>query len=77
MSSVLDEKRRVVLPKEVVEELGLAEGTAVAFEKGKGVVIMKKKGTKEDPLREAMSWNPKRTRRPRPVREREIKEIWG
>jgi hypothetical protein len=26
--------------------------------------------------REAMSWDPKRTRVPRPVKEDEIKEIW-
>lgn len=77
MTSVLDEKRRVVLPKEVVEELGLAEGTAVAFEKRDGRVIMKKVKKNEDTLREAMAWNPGRTRRPRPVREREIKEIWS
>jgi AbrB family looped-hinge helix DNA binding protein len=77
MTSVLDEKRRVVLPKDVVDELGLAEGTAVVFERRKGAVIMKKVEKNEDSLRETMDWNPKRVRKPRPVREREIKEIWG
>lgn len=77
MVSVMDEKRRVVLPKEIAEELGLVEGTAVAFEKGKGVVIIKRVKKTGDPLREMMSWNPKRTRKSSPVREREIKEIWS
>ena len=77
MTSVLDEKRRVVLPKEVVEDLGLAEGTAVAFERREDAVIMKKVKKDEDTLREVMAWNPGRSRRPRPVREREIKETWG
>ena len=76
MTSVLDEKRRVVLPKELVDELGLAEGAAVAFERKGDVVIVKKIGDIEDPLRGVMSWNPKRTKKPQPVREREIKEIW-
>ena len=77
MTSVLDEKRRVVLPKDLVEELGLAEGAAVAFEKKGDTVIVKKIGDTEDILRGVMSWNPKRTKKPQPVREREIKEIWG
>ncbi len=77
MVSVLDDKRRVVLPRDVVEELGLKEGSEVAFENRKGVVIMKKVGENEDPLRQAMSWNPKRVRKPEPIREKEIKEMWG
>lgn len=74
---MLDEKRRVVLPKDVVEELGLAEGTTVKFERKKGTVVMKKVAREEDSLREAMSWDPPRIRRLHPIREREIKEIWG
>jgi len=77
MVSVLDEKRRVVLPKEIAEEFGLVEGTPVAFEKGRGGVIIKKVKKIEDPLREMMSWNPKRTRKLSPVKEKEIKEIWS
>lgn len=76
MASVLDEKRRVVLPKDMVEDLGLTEGTAVAFEERNGVIVMRKMATKADPLLEMMSWNPKRRGRPQPVREKEIKEIW-
>ena len=75
MTSVLDEKRRVVLPKDIAEELGLVEGSAVAFKKKKGVVLMKKVKKSEDVLREMMSWNPKRAGRLSPVKESEIKEI--
>lgn len=76
-SSVLDDKRRVVLPKEIAEELGLAEGTAVAFERRKDTVIMKKATGLKDALREMMLWDPARTKRPQRVKESEIKEIWG
>ena len=76
-SSILDEKRRIVLPKDIAEELGLTEGTTVAFERKKRVVIMKKVPKKKDALREMMLWNPTRTRKPQPVRESEVKEIWG
>lgn len=76
-SSVLDEKRRVVLPKEIAEELGLAEGTAVTFKRRNDTLIVKKVTGEKDSLREMMSWDPARTKRPQRVREREIKEIWG
>ncbi len=76
MTSVLDQKRRVVLPRDVAEELGLVEGSEVAFEKGKGIVIVKKARKKEDMLRKMMSWNPRRTRKVVPVKEAEVKEIW-
>ncbi|MBI3840605.1 MAG: AbrB/MazE/SpoVT family DNA-binding domain-containing protein [Thaumarchaeota archaeon] len=72
----MDQKRRVVLPIEVAEQLGLVEGSEVTFEKEKGMVIIKKAGKKEDTLRKIMSWNPKRTRRTVPVKEAEVKEIW-
>lgn len=76
MTSVLDEKRRVVLPKDIAEELGLVEGSTVAFKKEKDAVIIKKVEETEDSLREIMSWNPKRTGKLKPVKEDEIKEIW-
>ena len=77
MTSTLDQKRRVVLPREITEDLGLTEGSSVAFEKGRGVIILKKASKKEDPLSDMMSWNPKRSRKVLPVNENEIKEIWG
>jgi AbrB family looped-hinge helix DNA binding protein len=84
LSSIVDQKRRIVLPAEVTEELDLHEGSEVAFEKRKGSIILRKarvkKGRKkkrnEDPLGRAMSWNPPRSGKPLPVVESEIKEIW-
>lgn len=86
-SSVVDQKRRIVLPAEVAEELDLHEGSEVAFEKRRGSVLLRKKvplkkGRKgkhagdDDPLLKAMSWNPSRTGKPLPVATSEIKEIW-
>ena len=77
MTSALDQKRRVVLPREVTDELGLVEGSRVAFETGKGAVVIRKAGRKEDPLSDMMSWNPKRRRKVLPVKEAEVKEIWS
>lgn len=74
-TSVLDDKRRVVLPKEKADEPGLAEGTTVAFERRRGLVIMKNVTGQKDSLREMMLWDPPRTKRPQRVRENEIKEI--
>lgn len=76
MTSVLDEKRRVTVPKEVAEELGLVEGSRVAFRKRGNVVTIAKADSKDD-LMELLESKPKRTGRPLPVSEREIKEIWG
>ena len=76
LTSVLDEKRRVVLPRDIAEELGLSQGSEVLFERGGGGVMIRKAKKAEDKLLEAMSWNPKRTRRVRPVSEAEVKEIW-
>lgn len=73
---MLDQKRRVVLPKDVADELGLVEGSEVAFEKGRGAVVLRKVAKGEDSLKDAMSWDPKRVRKLLPVREAEIKEVW-
>lgn len=77
MTSVLDQKRRVVLPREVTDELGLVEGSRVSFDKGKGFVVIKKVSKREDPLSDMMSWNPKRRRKVLPIKEAEVKEIWS
>jgi len=76
MTSVLDQKRRVVLPRDVMEELGLGEGSEVEFEGRKGEVVLRKVEKKEDPLLRVMSWNPRRRGKVRPVKESEIKEVW-
>jgi AbrB family looped-hinge helix DNA binding protein len=76
VTSILDDKRRVVLPKDIADELGLVEGSAVTFRKEKSFATMEKAKETEASLREVMSWDPKRTRKPQPVKEDEIKEIW-
>lgn len=76
MSSVIDEKRRVTLPKSLTEEFGLSKGMAVVFRKGKDAILMKKADESKDSLEETMSWNPKRTSRPERIGEREMKGIW-
>lgn len=65
-----------MLPKEVVEELELVEGSKVAFKRERGVVVVKKVEESNDSLREVMSWNPERKGKLRPVTESEIKEVW-
>jgi bifunctional DNA-binding transcriptional regulator/antitoxin component of YhaV-PrlF toxin-antitoxin module len=77
MTSVLDAKRRLVLPKDIAEELGLVEGNVVAFRKQKDAVIVTKVEKTEDSLRQMMSWNPKRTGKAKPVKEDDIKRIWS
>lgn len=76
MTSVLDEKRRLVLPKELAEELGLGEGGVFTFQKGKDSIVVKKAKGKMRDLRDIMSWNPERTGKPEIIREKETKEIW-
>ena len=76
MSSVLDQKRRIVLPRDIANQLGVAEGSKISFEKDNGKIILKKVGRKEDSLAQTMSWNPKRRGKLKPVIESEIKEIW-
>lgn len=75
MRSVIDEKRRVTIPKPLADDLGLQKGTAVVFRRAKDVILMKE--TKlNDSLEEIMSWNPRRTSKPELISEREMKEIW-
>jgi AbrB family looped-hinge helix DNA binding protein len=76
LASVLDEKRRVVLPKDLADEMGLAPGSPVSFKKGKGVVIIQKAKGGDDQLKAAMEWNPVRKKTPAKVTEKEVKEVW-
>jgi AbrB family looped-hinge helix DNA binding protein len=76
MTSVLDEKRRVILPRDIAEELGLSQGSEVLFERGGGGVMIRKARKTKDKLLEAMSWNPRRIRKVRPIKEAQVKEVW-
>ncbi len=76
MSSIVDEKGRIVIPKHLAEELGLTKGDKISFEKKKQSLIIKKAKASEKRLDEIMSWNPKRMGKPEPVSPQEMKEIW-
>ncbi|MCP8314207.1 MAG: AbrB/MazE/SpoVT family DNA-binding domain-containing protein [archaeon] len=76
MSSIIDGKGRIVIPKHLAEEIGLTKGDKVIFEKKKQFLMIKKAKAPEKRLDEIMSWNPKRTGKPEPVSPREMKEIW-
>lgn len=72
----MDDRGRVVLPKEVLEELGASRGDALVFEKrGKEFVLMKA-SSKRERLEEIMEWNPKRTGKIERVSPKAMKEIW-
>lgn len=74
--AVLDDSGRVVLPKEVLEELGASRGDALVFEKrGKEFVLMKA-SSKRGRLEEIMEWNPKRAGKIGSVSPKATKEIW-
>ncbi len=55
MTSVLDDKRRIVLPRDVAEQLGLTEGSRVSFTGDGDSVLVKKIEKTGDPLGEMMS----------------------
>jgi len=75
-TAVLDDRGRVVLPKDVLDELGASEGDMVIFEKrGKDFTIVKK-SSRGERLEEIMDWNPKRTGKIERVSPKTMKEIW-
>ena len=75
-TAVLDDRQRVVLPKDVVEELGASKGDVVAFEKrGRDFVIVKAP-SKKARIEEIMDWNPKRTGKVEGVTAKAMKGIW-
>jgi AbrB family looped-hinge helix DNA binding protein len=75
-TAILDDRGRVVLPKELAEELGVSRGDLVVFErKGKSFVVGKS-SSKKDRLEEIMEWNPERTGKPESVTPKSMKGIW-
>ncbi len=78
MSSVLDDRDRVVLPKVVAEDLGLAPGDAIIFQKAKQGYLLRKLGKRKGKanLKEIMDWDPKRGKKPEPVSPSEMKATW-
>jgi len=76
-TAILDDRGRVVLPKELTEELGVSRGDAVVFErKGRDYVVGRASSLKKDRLEEIMEWNPERTGKPDKVSPKSMKDIW-
>ncbi|MCJ7505494.1 AbrB/MazE/SpoVT family DNA-binding domain-containing protein [Candidatus Bathyarchaeota archaeon] len=75
-TAVLDDRGRIVLPKEVLEEIGASRGDAVVFEKRGRELMVMKASSKRERLEEIMDWNPKRTGRVERVSPKAMKEIW-
>jgi AbrB family looped-hinge helix DNA binding protein len=76
MSSRVDEKGRILVPKSVAEEMGLSKGDIIIFERTGDFFIIKKLEMPHERLEEAMSWNPERVEKPEPVSPAEMKGIW-
>jgi len=75
-TAVVDDRGRVVLPRDLAEDLGLTKGDSVVFEKrGKDYVVVKGESRKGR-LEEIMDWDPARTGKPGEVTPRDMKEIW-
>jgi bifunctional DNA-binding transcriptional regulator/antitoxin component of YhaV-PrlF toxin-antitoxin module len=75
-TAVLDERDRVVLPREVVEELGASKGDVVAFERRGGHFVIVKAPSKKARIDEIMDWNPKRTGKVEDASPKAMKKIW-
>ncbi len=75
-TAILDDRGRLVLPKELADELGVSKGDEVVFErKGKDFVVARA-SSKRARLEEMMDWNPERTGKPQSVSPKSMKEIW-
>ena len=75
-TAVLDERGRVVLPREIVDELGVGRGDMVVFERSDGNYVVKGTSRGDRRLEEVMDWNPPRDGKPENVTPREMKEVW-
>jgi len=75
-TAILDERGRLVLPKELAEELGVSKGDEIVFErKGKDFVVVRA-SSKRERLEEVMDWNPERTGKPESTSPKSMKGIW-
>ena len=75
-TAVLDDRGRVVLPKDVLEELGASAGDVVIFEKRREDFTIAKASSRGGRLEEIMDWDPKRTGKIEKVRPKAMKGIW-
>jgi len=75
-TAILDDRGRIVLPKELAEELDASPGDVVVFEKkGKDFVVAKAR-SKKDQLEEIMDWNPQRRGKIEATSPKSMKGIW-
>jgi len=75
-TAVLDDRGRIVLPKDIADELGVSRSDAVVFEKRGKEFVVTKALSKTDRLEEIMDWNPRRTGKVERVTPKGMKEIW-
>lgn len=76
MSSLVDNKGRVLIPKELRERLGLVEGVTVKVEEHDGEVTVAPTRKKRRTWSELNGLRPKRTGTPEWPTPEEIKAIW-
>jgi AbrB family looped-hinge helix DNA binding protein len=74
--AVLDDRGRIVLPREVADELGLGKGDSVIFQKRGEEYVVGRGRSGRGRLEEIMDWNPPRSGKPDEVTPRDMKEIW-
>ena len=74
--AVLDDRGRIVLPKDVAEELGVSKRDAVLFERRGGDFVVIKAPSKRERLEEIMDWNPQRSGKIERVSPKDMKGIW-
>ena len=75
-TAVLDDRDRVVLPREVVEELGASKGDVVGFERRGRDFVITKAPSKKARIEEIMDWNPNRKGKVEGVTPKAMKKIW-
>lgn len=75
-TAIMDERGRIVLPKEVAEELGASAGDHIVIERRGDEFVVSKAEARSEELEEMMDWNPKRVGKVKRVSPREMKEIW-
>ena len=75
-TAILDERGRVVLPRELADELAVTKGDTVIFEKRGRDFVVTRAGSRKGRLEEVMDWNPERTGKPEGATPRNMKGIW-
>jgi len=75
-TAILDERGRVVLPKELADDLGVSKGDMVVFERRGKEFVVTRATPRGDRLEKVMDWNPERTGKPENATPRDMKGIW-